>query len=38
MAHAIAWLRALGIACLGFAVAGATLWAALALYYSDLAG
>jgi hypothetical protein len=36
MAHAIAWLRALGLACLGLAVAGATVWGALALYYSDL--
>jgi hypothetical protein len=37
MAHATAWLRALGIACLGLAVAGATVWGALALYYSELA-
>ncbi|MGH6895788.1 MAG: DUF4105 domain-containing protein [Geminicoccaceae bacterium] len=38
MAHATAWLRALGIACLGLAVAGATVWGALAIYYSDLGG
>jgi Domain of unknown function (DUF4105) len=38
MAHATAWLRALGIACLGLAVAGATVWGALAIYYSDLPG
>ena len=38
MAHAITWLRALGLACLGLAVAGATVWGALALYYSDLPG
>ena len=37
MAHATAWLRALGIACLGLAVAGATVWGALALYFSELA-
>jgi hypothetical protein len=30
----IAWLRALALACLGLAVAGATAWGALALYYS----
>ena len=34
----IALLRALGIACLGLAVVGATVWGALALYYSDLPG
>jgi hypothetical protein len=38
MAPTTAWLRALGIACLGLAVAGATMWGALALYYSDLPG
>ncbi len=38
MAHLVAWLRALGLACLGLAVVGATLWGALALYYSDLPG
>jgi hypothetical protein len=38
MAHATAWLRALGIAGVGLAVAGATAWGALALYYSDLPG
>jgi hypothetical protein len=38
MAHATTWLRALGIVCLGLAVAGATVWGALALYYSELAG
>ena len=38
MAHAIAWLRVLGLACLGLVVAGATAWGALALYYSDLPG
>jgi hypothetical protein len=37
MAHAARWLRAIGIACLGPAVAGATVWGALAVYYSDLA-
>jgi hypothetical protein len=37
MAPATAWLRAFGIACLVLAVTGATIWAALALYYSDLA-
>jgi len=36
MAHATLWLRAAGIACLGLAVAGATIWGALALYFSDL--
>jgi hypothetical protein len=39
MALAIAWLKALGLLCLGLAVAGATAWgASLALYYSDLPG
>ena len=38
MAHATAWLRGLGIAGLGLAVAGATVWGALAIYYSDLPG
>jgi Domain of unknown function (DUF4105) len=38
MGHAKGWLRALGIACLGLAVVGATAWASLALYYSDLPG
>jgi Domain of unknown function (DUF4105) len=38
MVHATTWLRALGIVCLGLAVAGATVWGALALYYSELAG
>jgi hypothetical protein len=38
MAHATVWLGALAIACLGLAVAGATIWAALAIYYSDLPG
>jgi len=36
MMHATGWLRFLGIACLGLAVAGATLWGALAIYYSGL--
>jgi hypothetical protein len=36
MAHATRWLRAIGIACLGLAVAGATGWSALAVYFSDL--
>jgi Domain of unknown function (DUF4105) len=36
--HTATFLRALGVACLGLAVAGATMWAALALYYSDLPG
>ena len=31
-------LKALAIACFGLAVAGATVWTALALYYSDLPG
>jgi hypothetical protein len=38
MARAIAWLKALGLLCLGLAVAGATAWGTLALYYSDLPG
>jgi hypothetical protein len=38
MAHATVWLRALGIAAIALAVAGATVWGALALYYSDLGG
>jgi len=38
MDHTIALLRALGIAGLGLLVAGATLWGALAIYYSDLPG
>ena len=38
MAHVITWLRALGLAGLGLAVAGATVWGALALYWSDLPG
>jgi len=41
MAGMAAWrkaLRALGIAGFGFAVAGATIWAALAIYYSELPG
>ncbi len=38
MAHATTWLRGLGIAGLGLAVAGATAWGALAIYYSDLPG
>jgi hypothetical protein len=36
MRHWIRWLRALGVAALGLAVAGATAWATLAIYYSDL--
>jgi hypothetical protein len=36
MGHATTFLRALGLACLGLAVAGATIWGALALYYLDL--
>jgi hypothetical protein len=36
MALAIASLRAFGFACLGLAVAGATVWGALAIYFSDL--
>jgi Domain of unknown function (DUF4105) len=38
MRHVGGWLKALGIACIGLAVAGATVWAALAVYYSDLPG
>jgi len=38
MLHAATFLKALGIACLGLVVAGATMWAALALYFSDLPG
>jgi Domain of unknown function (DUF4105) len=38
MAYATAWLRALGIAGLGLAVTGATIWGALAIYYSNLSG
>ena len=38
MAHATTWLRGLGITGLGLAVAGATAWGALAIYYSDLPG
>jgi Domain of unknown function (DUF4105) len=38
MAQATTWLKGLGIAVLGFAVAGATAWGGLALYYSDLPG
>ncbi len=38
MTRVIAWLRVLGLVCLGLAVAGATVWGALALYYSDLPG
>ena len=38
MVHATVWMRFLGLACLGLLVAGATLWAALAVYYSDLPG
>jgi Domain of unknown function (DUF4105) len=38
MARAITLLRAIGLACIALAVAGATIWAALALYYSDLPG
>jgi hypothetical protein len=38
MARAITLLRAIGLACIGLAVAGATIWAALAIYYSDLPG
>ena len=34
MGHATAWLRAVGIACLALTVAGATIWAAFAIYYS----
>ena len=38
MAHTIRRLRGLGVAAVGFAVAGATIWATLAIYYSDLPG
>jgi hypothetical protein len=38
MVPTTAWLRALGIVGLGLVVTGATLWAALAIYYSDLPG
>jgi Domain of unknown function (DUF4105) len=38
MEYAKRWLRAVGFACLGVLVAAATAWAALAVYYSDLAG
>jgi hypothetical protein len=38
MARATVWWRALGLACLGLAVVGATLWGALAITYSDLPG
>jgi hypothetical protein len=38
MDHTIALLRALGIAGVGLLVAGATLWGALAITYSDLPG
>jgi hypothetical protein len=38
MTRATAWRRALGVACLCLVVAAATLWAALALYYSELPG
>jgi hypothetical protein len=38
MHHTATFLKALGVACLGLAVAGATMWAALALYFSDLPG
>ena len=38
MVHATVWPRFLGLACLGLVVAGATLWGALAIYYSDLPG
>jgi Domain of unknown function (DUF4105) len=38
MARAITLLRAIGLACIGLAVAGATIWAALTIYYSDLPG
>jgi hypothetical protein len=38
MTHATTWLRALGIAGLGLTVAGATIWAALAIYHSNLPG
>ena len=38
MAHMTTILKALGVACLGVVVAGATVWAALAIYFSDLPG
>jgi hypothetical protein len=38
MGHAKGWLKTLGIACLALVVVGATAWAALAVYYSDLRG
>ncbi|MGH6904895.1 MAG: DUF4105 domain-containing protein, partial [Geminicoccaceae bacterium] len=38
MAPTTAWLRALGMICLGLALTGATMWGALAIYYSDLPG
>ncbi len=38
MVRATVWLRFLGIACIGLAVTGATLWGALAIYYSPLPG
>jgi Domain of unknown function (DUF4105) len=38
MAHATVWLRALAVVGLGLVVAGATLWGALAIYYSSLPG
>jgi hypothetical protein len=38
MVRATVWLRFLGIACVGLAVTGATLWGALAIYYSPLPG
>jgi hypothetical protein len=38
MALATACLKIIGLVCLGLVVAGATLWGALALYYSDLPG
>jgi hypothetical protein len=36
--HATVWLKFLGLVCLGLVIAGATLWGALAIFYSDLAG
>jgi hypothetical protein len=38
MVRATVWLRFLGIACVGLAVTGATLWGALAIYHSPLPG
>jgi hypothetical protein len=38
MEHVTTILRALGIACLGVVVLGATIWAGLAIYFSDLPG